>query len=79
MAATTATPDMVLVGCYDGMNGIQSTNLNEAMHVNETSTRRCIGLTVETKPDWFMVSTFKEFRNGQGDQNSGKNRPGWFP
>ncbi len=41
-------------GCYDGMNGIQSTNLNEAMHVNETSTRRCIGLTVETKPDWFM-------------------------
>lgn len=41
-------------GCFDAMNKIISPTLEESMEVNETSSRRCIGLTVETKPDWFM-------------------------
>ena len=41
-------------GCYDGMNGVQAGTIEEAMKINETANRRCIGLTVETKPDWFM-------------------------
>lgn len=41
-------------GCFDAMNGFQSGSLDEAMLANETARRRCIGLTVETKPDWFF-------------------------
>lgn len=41
-------------GCFDGMNGTVSENLQEAMLRNENATRRCVGLTVETKPDWFF-------------------------
>ncbi len=41
-------------GCMDGMNLSISRSLEESVLVNETSGRRCIGLTVETKPDWFM-------------------------
>jgi len=41
-------------GCYDAMNRFVSTDLNSAILNNETAERRCIGLTVETKPDWFF-------------------------
>ncbi len=41
-------------GCFDGMNGFQSDSLEEGMKINEKAGRRCIGLTVETKPDWFF-------------------------
>ncbi|MCL4451001.1 MAG: tRNA uridine(34) 5-carboxymethylaminomethyl modification radical SAM/GNAT enzyme Elp3 [Candidatus Thermoplasmatota archaeon] len=41
-------------GCLDGMNGFVSQDLESSIAENERSTRRCIGLTVETKPDWFM-------------------------
>ncbi len=41
-------------GCFDGMNGFQAETLQASMEANETSARRCVGLTVETKPDWFM-------------------------
>lgn len=41
-------------GCFDAMNGTISSSLNESILVNETSGRRCVGLTVETKPDWFF-------------------------
>lgn len=51
--------------CYDAMNddGKPSTNLygakgaltlEEAMQRNEEAENRCIGLTVETKPDWAL-------------------------
>ncbi len=36
------------------MNRQPSSGLEESMLVNEDSDRRCIGLTVETKPDWFF-------------------------
>lgn len=41
-------------GCFDGMNGTVSSSLQESMLRNETASRRCVGLTVETKPDWFF-------------------------
>ncbi len=41
-------------GCYDGMNREISSSLTESMMLNEEAERRCVGLTVETKPDWFM-------------------------
>jgi elongator complex protein 3 len=39
--------------CLDAMNGEDSGDIGEAKHRNETSKHRCIGLTVETRPDVF--------------------------
>lgn len=40
--------------CLDALNGFISASLEEAQRANETSQARCIGLTMETKPDWFI-------------------------
>lgn len=39
--------------CFDAMNEINSSSIDEAHIVNETSKHRCVGLTVETRPDIF--------------------------
>ena len=39
-------------GCYDALNGISSVNLEEAKKLNETATHRCVGLCIETRPDF---------------------------
>jgi len=39
-------------GCLDGLNGRQSTDLEEAKKINETAQRRCTGMCIETRPDW---------------------------
>ncbi len=41
--------------CFDALNGKESSGLDEAKKINETSRSRCIGLTVETRPDWFRL------------------------
>lgn len=41
-------------GCFDAMNRDISGSVDASMTLNETTERRCVGLTVETKPDWFM-------------------------
>lgn len=41
-------------GCIDAMNGSIGTSIDETILTNETAQKRCIGLTVETKPDWFF-------------------------
>ncbi|MCK4365185.1 MAG: tRNA uridine(34) 5-carboxymethylaminomethyl modification radical SAM/GNAT enzyme Elp3 [Thermoplasmatales archaeon] len=41
--------------CFDGLNKRDSNNLSEAKKINETAKSRCIGLTVETRPDWFRL------------------------
>lgn len=41
-------------GCLDAMNGSVSPSLEEAQAANEAAESRCIGLTVETKPDCFL-------------------------
>ncbi len=38
-------------GLYDGLNGMKSSTLEDAMKVNETARDRCVGLTFETRPD----------------------------
>jgi elongator complex protein 3 len=39
--------------CFDAMNGFDSATLEEAQKANESSACRCVGLTVETRPDVF--------------------------
>ncbi len=36
---------------FDAMNGFDSTGIEEAHRLNECGTNRCIGMTVETRPD----------------------------
>jgi elongator complex protein 3 len=38
--------------CYDALNGYQSSSLEHAITTNETASNRCVGFTVETKPDY---------------------------
>jgi len=38
--------------CYDALNGRRSSSLQEAITNNETADNRCVGFTVETKPDY---------------------------
>jgi elongator complex protein 3 len=38
--------------CYDGLNGSNSLDLNTAKLKNETAEHRCVGLCIETRPDW---------------------------
>jgi len=38
--------------CYDALNGIPSDNLKEAKDLNETAKHRCVGLCIETRPDF---------------------------
>ncbi len=42
----------VLKGIFDGLNGEVSLGLAEAQRTNESARRRCVSLTVETRPDW---------------------------
>ena len=38
--------------CFDALNGKESATLEEAKRVNETASHRCVGLCIETRPDW---------------------------
>jgi elongator complex protein 3 len=40
-------------GCLDAMNELVSEDLEKAQALNETARHRCIGMTVETRPDSF--------------------------
>ena len=39
--------------CLDALNGEISKTLDSAKKKNESARSRCIGLTIETRPDWF--------------------------
>ncbi|HEC81333.1 MAG TPA: tRNA uridine(34) 5-carboxymethylaminomethyl modification radical SAM/GNAT enzyme Elp3, partial [Thermoplasmatales archaeon] len=41
--------------CFDGLNSCESNSLRDAQKKNENTRSRCIGLTIETRPDWFRV------------------------
>ncbi|UCE97291.1 MAG: tRNA uridine(34) 5-carboxymethylaminomethyl modification radical SAM/GNAT enzyme Elp3 [Dehalococcoidia bacterium] len=45
--------------CFDGLNGIDSTNLEEAQKINEKARNRCVGLCIETRPDWCRQEDIK--------------------
>jgi len=49
--------------CFDALNGKDSTSLDDAKKLNETAESRCIGLTVETRPDWFRLRHADECLN----------------
>jgi elongator complex protein 3 len=38
--------------CYDALNGVTSSSLEEAKKLNETAEHRCVGLCIETRPDF---------------------------
>jgi len=38
--------------CFDALNGKESATLEEAKRLNETAYHRCVGLCIETRPDW---------------------------
>jgi len=38
--------------CYDALNGVTSVDLGEAKKLNEVAEHRCVGLCIETRPDW---------------------------
>ncbi|HEX9976886.1 MAG TPA: tRNA uridine(34) 5-carboxymethylaminomethyl modification radical SAM/GNAT enzyme Elp3 [Dehalococcoidales bacterium] len=38
--------------CYDALNGEDSTSLEDAKQCNENAGHRCVGLCLETRPDW---------------------------
>ncbi|MDI3482963.1 MAG: elongator complex protein 3 [Candidatus Methanomethylophilaceae archaeon] len=40
-------------GCFDAMNGLPSHSLEEAHFLNEFAPHRCVGMTLETRPDAF--------------------------
>jgi len=40
--------------CLDAMNGFRAGSLEAAQAANESARSRCIGLTIETKPDMFL-------------------------
>ncbi len=43
-------------GCYDALNGEESATLEAAQQLNETARHRCIGLCLETRPDWCQAA-----------------------
>ncbi|MCJ7743327.1 MAG: tRNA uridine(34) 5-carboxymethylaminomethyl modification radical SAM/GNAT enzyme Elp3 [Dehalococcoidales bacterium] len=38
--------------CYDALNGEDSATLEDAKQLNENASHRCVGLCLETRPDW---------------------------
>lgn len=38
--------------CYDALNGCDSPTLEDAKKMNETAKHRCVGMCIETRPDW---------------------------
>ena len=50
--------------CYDALNGIPSRSLEEARKENENTEHRCVGLCIETRPDFCgeeEISTMLDF------------------
>lgn len=46
--------------CLDAMNNTKSSNLHEAQGKNETADHRCVGMTIETRPDYCPVEQLLE-------------------
>jgi elongator complex protein 3 len=45
--------------CYDGLNGSESLSLVTAKQMNEIAEHRCVGLCIETRPDWCQEDEVK--------------------
>jgi elongator complex protein 3 len=53
-ARPTEYQESFVKGCLDALNGSVSNDLKAAQDMNATAQNRCIGLTVETRPDLFF-------------------------
>jgi elongator complex protein 3 len=49
--------------CYDALNGKETSSLESAKKLNESAFSRCIGLTVETRPDWLRLRHVDQILN----------------
>jgi len=52
LACTEEYQYQFIKDCYDGLNGNGSSGLEMAKQMNETAEHRCVGLCIETRPDW---------------------------
>jgi elongator complex protein 3 (tRNA carboxymethyluridine synthase) len=52
LATPLAYQEGFVKGVFDGLNHAVSPTLEEAQLLNESSRSRCVGLSVESKPDW---------------------------
>ncbi|MFP4116885.1 MAG: tRNA uridine(34) 5-carboxymethylaminomethyl modification radical SAM/GNAT enzyme Elp3 [Candidatus Aenigmatarchaeota archaeon] len=50
-------------GCFDAFNQEESESLEEAKRKNEEAEHRCVGLTVETRPDYCKEKEIKRMLN----------------
>jgi elongator complex protein 3 len=48
--------------CFDALNGEKSNNLADAKKKNESAKARCVGLTLETRPDYIDEKEVEWFR-----------------
>ncbi len=48
-----------VLSCYNALNGHPSQNLEDAQRLNETARYRCVGLCIETRPDWCSETDVK--------------------
>lgn len=48
-------------GCFDGLNGVVAPNLEQAKETNEKAQHRCVGLCLETRPDWCSRDDINRF------------------
>ena len=44
--------EQFILGVFEALNGVKASSLEEAHKINETAKHRCVGLTIETRPDW---------------------------
>lgn len=49
--------------CLDALNGSDSTTLVEAQQRNERAGHRCVGLAIETRPDWIDLNEIRRLRH----------------
>jgi elongator complex protein 3 len=49
--------------CFDALNEMEAPTLLDAQGLNEYASSRCIGLTIETRPDWCRESHVDEILN----------------
>ncbi len=48
--------------CFEALNNRSSVSLKAAQKINETAKTRCVGLSLETRPDWITAKELINFR-----------------
>ncbi|MBN1328024.1 MAG: tRNA uridine(34) 5-carboxymethylaminomethyl modification radical SAM/GNAT enzyme Elp3 [Candidatus Heimdallarchaeota archaeon] len=59
-AAPLEYQESFIKGCLDGITNKESATIEEAIKFAETSERRCIGITVETRPDTCSLQNLRQ-------------------